>query len=74
MCSVCGEKPIQKDGACFRCKLLSVGFASGVVLKKEREGGYTQESLKRDIYEGARRTGRDITRVSNGASPTSGPL
>lgn len=58
---------------CFGCKAANVSFGGIRRLQAWRRDGVTEAEFKKAIYDGARRTGRDIRRVG-GASPTSGPL
>lgn len=73
MCYQCGVKPVQKDGVCLRCKLLTVGVTGMQRLKEQRELGMTEADFRKDIYDNARKQGRDI-RKAGVTSPTSGPL
>ncbi len=73
MCSQCGVKPVQRDGVCLRCKLLTVGVTGLQHLKDQREMGTTDADMRKEIYTQARRTGRDIRRAGV-TSPSSGPL
>ncbi len=48
---------------CFGCKAAGVRFGGIHSMKKMREDGSTGQSIKQEIYDAARRTGRDITRA-----------
>jgi hypothetical protein len=48
---------------CFGCKVIGIKFSGLSRLKKMREDGSTEESIKQEIYSNARRTGRDIQRA-----------
>lgn len=55
VCTVEGcENPLNRDGLCFAHKIGTLRWNGGYRLKKEREGGYCQQDLRRDILEGAR--------------------
>lgn len=73
-CEVVGcERPVNRDGVCFPHKLKTVGWTGGYRMKMEREGGYTQADIKKEIFAEAKRTGTDI-RKAGVTSPTSGGL
>lgn len=57
------ERETNRDGLCFGHKLKTVGFSGLHRFRNDREMGLTQEQRKQEIYEGARRTGDDITRA-----------
>lgn len=65
--------PFLDVQGCFGCKIANVKIGGVHRFKREREEGYTQADVKRDIYFEARRTGRDIKRAGS-VSPTSGGL
>ena len=53
-----------RDGLCFRCRIRTVGFT----FRGAHPGraGWNEETVmgvKKEIYEGARMSGQDITRV-----------
>lgn len=58
---------------CFGCKAAGIRFSGFHRMKKMREDGSTEASMKREIYREAKRTGKDIRRAGS-VSPTSGGL
>lgn len=53
---------------CFGCKVASVRF--GVArLKADNRGHYTQAEIGREIYDGAKKSGRDIQQVRGRRRP-----
>lgn len=69
-CSECGVPQHEvedafRDGVCFRCRMRSITFGSGIKLKAEREGGYTQRMLAKETVEAAERDGREISLVGS---------
>lgn len=59
-CADCGNERDLKQGVCFRCRMMTVGFASMTVLKKERESGTCQAEIKKEIFDAAKADGRDV--------------
>lgn len=65
VCEVQGcNREMNRDGLCFGHKLKTVSFGGLQRMRNDRELGVTQMQRRQEIYEGARRTGRDITRAS----------
>jgi hypothetical protein len=68
------EKHPRLDVAgCFGCKATGLMFTGVHRLQGYRAEGITEADFKRDIYDNARRTGRDIQRADV-TSPSSGGL
>src|SRR5262245_51112486 len=54
----------DEDCECFRCKVRTIGFTfRGAHLGRKGWNEGTVSEYKREVYEGARETGQDITRV-----------
>jgi hypothetical protein len=69
-CADCGIPQYEmrdefRDGVCFRCRMSSISFGSGIKLKAEREGGYTQRMLVKETIDAAKADGREIQRVGS---------
>ena len=65
-CVECGREhePSGRDGLCFRCKVATLGFTfRGAHLGRKGWNEGTVSEYKREVYEGAREAGIDITRV-----------
>ena len=48
---------------CYGCRVGSVRWGGLHRLRAENDGGYTQAGIAKEIYEGARTSGKDITQV-----------
>ena len=65
-CSGCGrDRPLDaRCGLCFGCRVRTVGFTFRGAHPGRR--GWNEDTVmgaRKDIYDGARATGQDITRV-----------
>lgn len=52
--------PVQKQGVCFRHKLMTVGVTGLVRLKQEREAGVTQMGMTKETIADAKARGVEI--------------
>ena len=53
-----------RDGLCFRCRVRTLGFTfKGAHVGRRGWNEDTVMGMKKEIYDGARETGTDITRV-----------
>ena len=58
---------------CFGCKAAGIAFTGIERMRDQRNAGVIEADVKKDIYDNARRTGRDIKRAGV-TSPSSGGL
>lgn len=64
VCEDCGRTCEVRDGLCFACRCKTVGFTfRGAHLGRQGWHEGTVSEYKREVYEGARASGEDITRV-----------
>ena len=60
----CGRVTDRPDGQCFACHARGVGFTfRGAHVGRAGWNEDTVMGVKKEIYDGARETGQDITRV-----------
>lgn len=63
-CTQCGEKPVDRDGLCFRCRVATVGFTfRSAHLGRKGFHMNTVEAEKRDLFDHARKNKIEIERV-----------
>lgn len=64
LCDQCGEKPVDRDGLCFRCRISGVGFTfRSAHLGRAGWHMSTVEREKKDLFDQARRNKIDIERI-----------
>ena len=61
----CGRLTERRDGECFTCHVKGVGFTfRGAHMGRQGWNEDTVMGVKKEIYDGARESGQDITRAS----------
>lgn len=64
LCAECHAKPVDRDGLCFRCRIVGTGFTfRSAHLGRKGFHMSTVEREKKDLFESARRNKIDIERV-----------
>lgn len=60
----CGRATYREDGECFRCHVIGIGFTfNGAHTGRRGWNEDTVMGMQREIYEGAREQGQEITRA-----------
>ena len=64
LCTECREKPVDRDGLCFRCRVATVGFTfRSAHLGRASFHESTVEREKRDLFAHAREHNLDIEKA-----------